>query len=318
MEPVELTLVTSEKCFNGYQNFYTHHSTTLNCQMRLGIFTPEKPEKVSKVPVIFCLGGLTSTVDSFPVKSGYQKKANELGLAIVCPDTSPRGDHVFNIEDDDDLGASAGWYVNATKQPWSENYKMFDYITKELVKVLTIWSEDETPRFFTRLDCTRISIMGYSMGGHGALIAFLKTNNIFTSCSCFAPVVSASRSTFGKKAFSEYFNDPETEGLEYDACELVKKFRCENQKFLLVDIGGDDEYLKSDILYERLKSACEGTNVYPQVNVRVGYNHSYSFVASFMEDHLEFHSRFLVNSRKNDKSLSSSPKMKKKKTLGCF
>lgn len=313
MEYPKLTLVTSEKCFNGYQNYYTHRSPTLNCQMRVGIFLPDKSEKV---PVIFCLGGLTSTVDSFPVKSGYQKKANELGLAIVCPDTSPRGDHVFNIQDDDDLGSSAGWYVNASKKPWSDNYRMFDYITKELVKVLSCWSEDETPGF---LDCTRISVMGYSMGGHGALIAFLKTENIFTSCSCFAPVVSASRSKFGKKAFSQYFDDFETEGLEYDACELVKKFRCENQKFLLVDVGSDDEYLESDIMYERLKTACEGTNIYPQVNVRVGYNHSYSFVASFMDDHLEFHSRFLVKSKKNDKSSSSSFSPKgKKKILGCF
>ena len=303
MTETALKLVSSEKYHGGYQNYYTHKSTVLNCEMKLAIFLPENCDKV---PVIFCLGGLTSTVESMPVKSGYQKKANELGLAVVCPDTSPRGSHVHDVENDDDLGFSAGWYVNATKEPWSKNYKMFDYVTKELVKILTIWSEDETGF----LDTTKMSIMGYSMGGHGALISFLKTNNIFTSCSCFAPVVSATRSSFGKKAFLQYFNDPDVEGTEYDACYLVKKFKCENQKFLLIDLGSEDEYLKSDILYERLKTACEGTNVYPQVNIRKGYNHSYNFVASFMEDHLEFHSEFLK---------VDSPKSKKKKNKkGCF
>lgn len=267
--------------------------------MSLAIFIPENPHKV---PVIFCLGGLTSTYESFPTKTGYQRKAAELQVAIVCPDTSPRGEHVHDDEDPD-LGASAGWYVNTTKSPWRENYQMFDYITKELPKLLTIWSEEETDYW---LDTSRMSIMGYSMGGHGSIICFLKTNNIFTSCSAFAPVVSASHSAFGIKAFTQYF-ESRSEWQDYDACQLVKEWSGD-QKFLLIDVGADDEYLDSDIMHERLKTACEGTKIYPQVNVHAGFNHSYYFVASFIEAHIEFHSQYLCKS--NSKS--------KKKRKGCI
>lgn len=243
------------------------------------------------------LSGLTCTEQNVITKSGFQKLASKLNLAIVCPDTSPRNCNIPGEDDGWDFGTGAGFYLNATKEPFNKNYKMYDYITIELIDLL---KNDEI--FSKRLDSNKIGITGHSMGGHGALTIFLKNPTLFKSCSAFSPIVNPLNCQWGEKAFKGYLENGMDEGKEYDACHLVQHFSSPSPSTstsynILIDQGLKDNFYENQLLSSNILEALKkNQNDHKlEINLRLqeGYDHSYYFISSFMDDHLEFHARFL-------------------------
>lgn len=277
-----LTLVSSNKCFGGLQKVYSHFSSTLKCTMKFAIFLPPKSE-AAPVPLLYWLSGLTCTEQNFIQKAGAQKYASELSLAIVCPDTSPRGCNIEGEEDSWDLGTGAGFYVDATQGKWKENYKMYSYVTKELPSLM-----ENFP-----VDTKRQGIFGHSMGGHGALTCALKNPGMYKSVSAFAPICNPVDCPWGKKAFSNYLGDDQKAWEEHDATCLVQKYRGP-PLMLLVDQGTEDGFLKDQqLLPERLLEASQKNGVGITLRMQEGYDHSYFFIATFIEDHLKHHAAAL-------------------------
>lgn len=276
-----LELQSSNKSFGGWHRQYTHKSEVLNCTMRFAVFLPQASE-VSKVPAVYWLSGLTCTDENFMQKAGAQRVANELGLAIVAPDTSPRGEQVPDAPDGAyDLGHGAGFYVNALKDPWETHYHMYDYVFRELPQLI----ESELPINSQR------SISGHSMGGHGALVMGLRHQDIYRSISAFSPICHPMDCPWGRKAFTEYLGDDEGLWREYDASEWLKE---EGSKLpILVDQGEADNFLAEQLKPETLKSAAEASGVPLTLRMQPGYDHSYFFIATFIEDHLRFHAQHL-------------------------
>tara|TARA_R100000306_G_scaffold62571_1_gene73872 strand:+ start:40939 stop:41787 length:849 start_codon:yes stop_codon:yes gene_type:complete len=270
--------VSKVKAFGGQQIRVTHWSETLQCKMQFSVFLPAASEKKA-VPAVYFLSGLTCNDENFSTKAGAQRVAAELGLALVIPDTSPRGD---DVPDDEgyDLGKGAGFYVNATQYPWQTHYKMYDYITKELPAVV----EGHFPV------SARRSICGHSMGGHGAIIMAVREPENYCSVSAFAPIVNPSQCPWGHKAFSAYLGDEQADWLEYDSVELIKKRGLKLP--LLVDQGTEDNFFPEQLLTDNLSAATDG-HADVQVRYQTGYDHSYYFIASFIEEHLRFHARYL-------------------------
>ena len=232
-----------------------------------------------KLPVLYWLSGLTCTDENFVEKSGAQRIASELGLVLVIPDTSPRGDEVPDDEQKSyDFGLGAGFYLNATQAPWSRHYNMYDYVVEELPALV----EKHFP-----VDGSKQSIFGHSMGGHGALTVALKNPDKYQSVSAFAPICSPMQCPWGVKALSAYLGDDQSEWLDYDAVALVK--RATRPIPMLVDQGSEDPFLKEQLKPELLVSACHSAGMNLGFNQREGYDHSYLFVSSFMENHLRFH-----------------------------
>lgn len=272
--------ISVNKSFGGWHKQYSHQSKTLNCKMRFAIYLPPQVASGQKVPVLYWLSGLTCSDENFMHKAGAQRIAAELGIAIVAPDTSPRGDGVANDEAYD-LGQGAGFYVNATQMPWGKHYQMYDYVVTELPELI----ESAFPV------SDRRAIAGHSMGGHGALTIALRNPARYRSMSAFSPISNPSNCPWGQKAFTAYLGKDSKDWLQYDASELMRKATV----FVpaRVDQGAADNFLVEQLKPETLVSAAK-SSAYPlEYRAHEGYDHSYYFIASFIEDHLRFHASHL-------------------------
>jgi S-formylglutathione hydrolase len=270
--------VSESRCFGGLQQVWTHASDVTACTMRFGLFLPPQAAH-GRVPVLWWLSGLTCTEENFVVKAGAQRVAAELGIALVVPDTSPRGVALQGDRDRWDFGEGAGFYVDATREPWSRHYRMRSYVVDELRALV----EGEFP-----LDGTRTAMSGHSMGGHGALTIALSNPGWIRSVSAFAPIASPMRCPWGEKALTGYLGDDRRAWSAYDATELVRS-RGWGGPPILVDQGGADPFLASQLRPELLERACADSGVALDLRRRDGYDHGYFFVASFVEDHLRRH-----------------------------
>lgn len=284
-----LDTISTTKVFDGLQQQVSHYSITLACQMRFSIYLPPQAcadkENIQKVPVLYWLSGLTCTDENFMQKAGAQRMAAELGLAIVCADTSPRGENVADDVEAYDLGCGAGFYVNATEQPWVEHYKMYDYIVGELPALIEANFPVSTLR----------SISGHSMGGHGALTIALKNPERYQSVSAFSPIANPINCPWGQKAFSAYLGADKTNWQAYDASELMVNIDKQIAALVpaLVDQGLADEFLAEQLNPSGLLAAALEVD-YPLIlNQHKGYDHSYYFIASFIENHMRFHANHL-------------------------
>ncbi|MDB2616748.1 S-formylglutathione hydrolase [Draconibacterium sp.] len=275
-------LIDSHLCFGGEQRRYRHRADSLACDMVFSVFLP--PQAASgPVPVLYYLSGLTCTDENFVAKAGAQQFAAEHGIAIVAPDTSPRGDGVpDDPEGSWDFGLGAGFYVNATQAPWNDHYRMYDYIVEELPKVVG----DLLP-----IDADRSSITGHSMGGHGALTIGLRNPSQFQSISAFSPICSPSECPWGHKALGNYLGANTSDWLEHDASHLIGQ--ANTHLPILVDQGGADGFLVEQLKPELLLQAATRAEYPITLRVQAGYDHSYFFVASFIAEHLAFHAKYL-------------------------
>ena len=263
-------------CFGGWQDVYRHRSETLGCDTTVGVYFPPQAEH-GPCPVLYWLSGLTCSEQNFITKAGAQRYAAEHGIILVAPDTSPRGLHVADAEGYD-LGQGAGFYVNATEAPWDSHYRMYDYIVHEL----PAWVEADPAASDVR------AISGHSMGGHGALTIALKNPGRYRSVSAFSPIVAPSQVPWGEKAFAAYLGEDRAAWAAHDTVELVKSR--ENPTLpLLVDQGGGDEFMETQLKPELLRAACEKTGQPLDLRIRDGYDHSYYFIASFIGEHIAHH-----------------------------
>lgn len=274
--------IGANRCFGGQQLRFSHASQALGCDMTFSIYLPPQAEE-GVVPVLYWLSGLTCTDENFVTKAGAQRYAAEHGIAVVAPDTSPRGE---GVPDDPeaayDFGLGAGFYVNATRAPWSEHYRMYDYVTRELPELV----EADFP-----VDATRVGISGHSMGGHGALTIALKNPGRFKSVSAFSPICSPMNCPWGEKALGNYLGEDREAWLDYDSCALVAA--ASEQLPVLVDQGDADDFLQEQLHTHLLQEAC-GLADYPMtIRMQEGYDHSYFFIASFIGEHLAFHAGHL-------------------------
>jgi S-formylglutathione hydrolase len=272
--------LSSHKSFGGWHKQYSHVSATLNCTMRFAIFLPPQASTGAKVPVLYWLSGLTCTDENFMQKAGAQRLAAELGIAIVAPDTSPRGEGVTDDEGYD-LGQGAGFYVNATQAPWNRNFHMYDYVVKELPDLIESLFPVSNKR----------SISGHSMGGHGALTIALGNTERYQSVSAFSPINNPVNCPWGQKAFTAYLGNDMSTWREYDASLLMREAK---QKVpALVDQGEADDFLVEQLKPEVLAAAAAEKNYPLELRRHEGYDHSYYFIATFIEDHLRFHASHL-------------------------
>jgi len=277
-----LEVLSEHRCFGGVQGFYRHASACNGVPMRFAAFRPPQAER-GTVPVLYYFSGLTSTADNFTIKAGAQRIAAELGLMLVVPDTSPRATGIPGEADDEEFGAGAGFYVDATQAPWSRNFHMYTYVTAEL------------PAFVGRhfpADTARESVFGHSMGGHGALVAALRNPQRYRSVSALAPISSPMQSRIGRAAFARYLGADQDAWKAYDACELVRRQRFPGT--ILVDQGEADDHI-GGLRPELLREACAEAGQALEFRLHAGYDHSYYFVSTFVEDHLRHHARALLS-----------------------
>ena len=275
-----LELLEEHRMFGGWQQRWRHQSDVLNCPMTFSIFLPS-PKDDTPPPAVWFLAGLTCTDENFSTKSGAQRVASELGLVLIMPDTSPRGDAVAN-DAAYDLGQGAGFYLNATQAPWAAHYRMFDYLSQELPTLIAgNFNISE-----------RQSIMGHSMGGHGALMLALRLGNRFASASAFAPIVNPSEVPWGQKAFSAYLGEDRAAWRDYDSCALMREVQ--SRLPILIDQGDSDQFLADQLQPERLDVVAREVGFPLTLRVQPGYDHSYYFIATFVEDHLRFHAQHLL------------------------
>ena len=268
--------LSANKSFGGWHKQYSHDSKVLNSNMRFAIYLPPQASNGQKVPVLYWLSGLTCNDENFMQKAGAQRIAAELGLAIVVPDTSPRGDDVADNESYD-LGQGAGFYVNAIQAPWNRHYQMYDYIVNELPQLI----ESSFPVSNQR------AVAGHSMGGHGALVIALRNPKLYSSVSAFSPISNPMKCPWGKKAFTAYLGENQDDWSKYDASVLMQQAT----QFVpvMVDQGLSDDFLLEQLKPESLQEAGK-VNDYPlELNLHEGYDHSYYFISSFIEQHLRFH-----------------------------
>jgi len=273
--------IAANRSFGGWHKRFRHRSTVLDCEMEFGVYLPPSAEK-GPVPVLWWLSGLTCTDENFMQKAGAHQVASELGIAIVCPDTSPRGTDLPGEHDSYDFGSGAGFYLNATTDPWRRHYRMYDYVTDELPAVVS----GDLPVNDVQ------GISGHSMGGHGALVCALKNPGRYRSLSAFAPISNPTRCAWGEKAFTGYLGDDRNQWKDWDATELIGNNGCDLE--ILVDQGEADNFLKEGQLRpESLEKACQASSTALNLRMQPGYDHSYFFIATFIEDHLQHHGRFL-------------------------
>ncbi|SFG29343.1 S-formylglutathione hydrolase [Neptunomonas qingdaonensis] len=272
--------ISRNKSFGGWHKQYNHHSTRLNCQMRFAIYLPPQTLTGAKVPVLYWLSGLTCSDENFMQKAAAQRIAAELGIAIVAPDTSPRGDDVAD-DDSYDLGKGAGFYVNATQVPWKSHYQMYDYVVSELPDLI----EKTFPVTQQR------AIAGHSMGGHGALTIAMRNPERYCSVSAFSPISNPMNCPWGEKAFSAYLGKDKEAWRQHDSSELMRS--ATQHVPALVDQGEADDFLATQLKPEALLAASQASNYPLQLRHHEGYDHSYYFIASFIEEHLRFHSEYL-------------------------
>lgn len=273
--------IGTNKSFGGTQGVYEHASTSTNTAMRFSVFVPDANEG-ERLPVLLFLSGLTCTEQNFTTKANAQRAAAKYGVILVAPDTSPRGD---DVPDDEgyDLGKGAGFYVNATQDPWRKHYKMYDYVTQELVALVG----ENFPA-----DTDRLGVFGHSMGGHGALVCALREPERFRSVSALAPICHPIAVPWGEKAFGAYLGDDRDAWRAYDATALIEDGR--RQSKILVDQGEADQFLKDGQLRpEDLEAACDKADQPLVLRRHEGYDHSYYFIATFVDDHVAHHASIL-------------------------
>ena len=275
-------LIDSHLCFGGEQQRYRHRSEVLGCEMVYSVYLPPQARQ-APVPVLYYLSGLTCTDENFVAKAGAQQYAAAHGIAIIAPDTSPRGE---GVPDDPegawDFGLGAGFYVNATEAPWNQHYRMYDYVVEELPALVA----NSLP-----VDHNRVGITGHSMGGHGALTIGLRNPDRFRSISAFAPITSPSECPWGHKALGHYLGNDRDVWLSHDACHLIGQ--ASTQRPILVDQGGADGFMVEQLKPELLLAASAAANYPINLRIQAGYDHSYFFVASFIGEHLGFHAQHL-------------------------
>lgn len=276
---LKMELISQNRCYGGTQSVYRHASDACSSEMTFGVFLPPQAERHS-VPVLWYLSGLTCTHENAMTKAGLQAHAARAGIALVFPDTSPRG---ADVADDGayDLGQGAGFYVNATRDPWRKHYQMYDYVTKELRELL----QEVLPVN------DRHGITGHSMGGHGALTIAFRNPDLYQSVSAFAPIVNPTRSDWGRKQLSAYLGDDVADWSKYDALLLLAEIGWERD--ILIDQGADDRFL--DLLCPEALAHFMAAQRKPGIlRMQAGYDHSYFFVASFGEDHVNWHAERLL------------------------
>ncbi|WP_343651770.1 S-formylglutathione hydrolase [Stenotrophomonas sp.] len=266
-------------CFGGWQDVYRHTSTTLGCDMQFAVYLPPQAA-TQKLPVLYWLSGLTCSEQNVITKAGAQRYAAEHGVILVAPDTSPRGDDVADAEGYD-LGKGAGFYLNATEQPWARHYRMHDYVVQELPALIEA--------HFPATDARAIS--GHSMGGHGALVLALRNPGRYRSVSAFSPIVAPSQVPWGEKAFTAYLGDDRAAWAQWDATALIAG--ASERLPLLVDQGDADEFLQTQLQPQRLQQACEAVGHPLTLRLQPGYDHSYYFIASFIGEHIAHHAKAL-------------------------
>jgi S-formylglutathione hydrolase len=272
-----LETVEEHRCFGGRVGFYRHRSGACSCEMSFSVYLPPQAGE-GPVPVLYYLAGLTCTEETFQIKGGAQRYAAEHGIMLVAPDTSPRGEGVPDKEEEWDFGTGAGFYIDATREPWSAHYNMKTYVTEELRELIL-------DNFPARPDAQ--GVFGHSMGGHGALVLALENPDLYRSVSAFAPICHPSEVPWGRKAFGNYLSD-ESEWAGHDATELVRRGRTFDGT-ILIDQGLDDPFLGEQLSPEAFESACEDAGQSLKLRRHPGYDHSYYFISTFMEDHIGHH-----------------------------
>ncbi|MCQ2028624.1 S-formylglutathione hydrolase [Stutzerimonas zhaodongensis] len=279
---MSLENISCQKSFGGWHKRYRHRSTSLNCDMVFAVYLPPQAEGGEKLPVLYWLSGLTCTDENFMQKAGAHRLAAELGLIIVAPDTSPRGADVPDHPDKAyDFGLGAGFYLNATQQPWSRHYRMYDYVVSELPELI----EANFPVSDKR------GISGHSMGGHGALVCALKNPGRYQSVSAFAPIANPVDCPWGEKAFTGYLGTDRSRWREWDACSLIGK--AQEKLPILVDQGDRDDFMANQLKPGALESAAKAAEHPLTLRIQPGYDHSYYFISSFIDDHLRHHAHAL-------------------------
>lgn len=273
--------ISESKCFSGKQQVYEHASIETNCNMKFGLFLP--PGDIKKIPLIIWLSGLTCTEQNFIIKSNMQELAVKYGVAVLNPDTSPRG-FGFDGEDDDyAFGTGAGFYVDATQQPLSEGYRMYSYVTKELPALIKSQFD---------FDMSRVGVMGHSMGGHGALMVALRNPALFKTVSAFSPISSVMQSPWGQNALGKYLGDDMQTWQQYDVVELLSDVGWQGPE-IRVDVGTEDEFLHMHLKPELLEMAAKKTDSPLVVHMHEGYDHSFYFIRTFLEEHFKAHTKHL-------------------------
>lgn len=269
-----MEIVSETKCFGGRQRIVRHASDATGTPMRVSVYLPPAAES-SRVPALYFLSGLTCTEQNFTEKAGAQRVAAQLGLALVAPDTSPRGLDLPGEHDEWDFGSGAGFYVDATEAPWKGHYRMFEYVTEELPRCIGASQP---------IDVARASITGHSMGGHGALVIGLRLPDRYASISAFAPIVSPTRCPWGERAFEGYLGRDRTRWADWDASLLVAERL--HPRPILIDQGTADGFLEEQLKPGLLEEACAASGQHLELRLQEGYDHSYFFIATFIEDHL--------------------------------
>jgi S-formylglutathione hydrolase len=284
MAVIPFEVVSQHRCFNGTVGFYKHEAASTACPMKFSVFTPPQAQS-GRVPVLYYLAGLTCTEETFMIKAGAQRIAAELGIMLVAPDTSPRGVKLPGDTDSWDFGVGAGFYVDATVEPWSRHYRMYTYVTQELRALV----EAQFPA-----DPARTGIFGHSMGGHGALTIALRNPDRYRSVSAFAPIAAPKQCPWGQKAFSGYLGPDRGQWSTYDATELVVGVQdAAHKPQILIDQGLSDQFLQTQLHPHLFEEACRKVGYPLQLRRHEGYDHSYYFISTFMQDHLVHHARIL-------------------------
>jgi len=279
-----LELVEEHRCFDGVQRIYRHESRSIGLPMRFSVFLPAAAS-ASKVPALFYLAGLTCTEETFPIKAGAQRYAAEHGIALIAPDTSPRGADIPGEKDAWDFGVGAGFYVDATREPWRERYRMYSYVTQDLREAVLA----ELP---VRED--RLGIFGHSMGGHGALVLALRNPDVYRSVSAFAPIAAPSQCPWGVKAFTGYLGDDREAWKQYDASELVKGDAASRfEGGILIDQGLADQFLAEQLHPDVFERNAREAGHSVTVRRHEGYDHGYFFISTFVGEHIAHHARVL-------------------------
>ncbi len=284
------TVDQSIKSFDGRLLKLSHKSEVTHTEMAVNVYLPQQyfAEGSKKLPILLYLSGLTCTPNNASEKAFFQPYANKYGFAVVYPDTSPRGANVAGEDDSWDFGTGAGFYLDATEEPWSKNYRMYTYLLKELLPLIG--------KEYERLDTTNVSICGHSMGGYGALMLYLKNPDIFNSCSAFAPIANPSNCQWGQKCFGNYLGSDKAKWAQYDPCELIHNFKGE-KKPILIHQGTADNFYRRDhqLQPENLVKAAKNSPLDGLIDLELvdGYDHSYYFISSFVADHCAFHAKYM-------------------------
>jgi len=282
-----LELLSEHAAFGGVQRFYRHDSTQIGLPMRFSVDVPPQAliPSAPPVPALFYLAGLTCTEETFPTKAAAQQHAAQHGLALISPDTSPRGAGVPGESDSWDLGVGAGFYLDATQAPWATHYRMYSYLTEELTALVA----QVLP-----VDASRFGIFGHSMGGHGALVLGLRHPTLFKSLSAFAPISTPSHCAWGQKAFRHYLGDDRAQWARYDASALMTARTAPLDRAILIDQGLGDQFLAEQQLQpEAFETACEKVGQALTLRRHAGYDHGYYFISTFIGEHIAHHAATL-------------------------